>query len=239
MGDVREKTIFSIITEAFRPRVTQEQVEKYFQQDDKRFKVLNDFIHGSAQENCLLLATTRPTEGSPVETSKIGIRWVDPGNEQSLRDVEKVLYIIRKNNNPLPNKEPLIAENIFFGTILDDPAMQYQQLLKQIFIPVLKNQNDWGKITAGETSEFLLAAEKFAEVLSESVASQVPKVMLPPPDPARGINTQTISQFKNDPLVIGYCEGLCDIIFYYHPYFMHLKFVNAVVIVLQIWSVNG
>eukprot|EP00959_Pyramimonas_sp_CCMP1952_P087715 1835447-Pyramimonas_sp.AAC.1 len=58
----------------------------------------------------------------------------------------------------------------------------YRGLLSDIFLPILKKQEAWGKIQEDQTQEFMTGAVKFGNTLAEAVSSLEGGVELKKPD---------------------------------------------------------
>lgn len=65
----------------------------------------------------------------------------------------KVVYFQR--TNPKGVTEKTVEQDLLLGELGDQALDSYRALLTELFLPLLKEQGNWGKSSAENTQEFL------------------------------------------------------------------------------------
>ena len=139
-----------------------------------------------------------------IQTGPVNSSWIlqlSVSENVSLRS--KCIFFLRaKVDKPIPAKEADIVQDLLTGIIDANAPASMQNLLTEIFIPLLKSRKDWGKNSEAQQRECLSTIETFANTLAELVQNQHPIVELRKPDPKylRGLenNPQSFKNASND-----------------------------------------
>lgn len=93
--------------------------------------------------------------------------------DESLRLQNKCVYFMKNTKKQVSTKDADLAQELLFGVIDNNFLGSFESVLKEVYMPLLTAQNDWGKSTDEQTKEFLASVHKFADSVTEvTVASR-------------------------------------------------------------------
>ena len=81
----------------------------------------------------------------------------------------KVVYFVRGGARGVNEKNP--EQDLLFCTFGGEAIDTFRALVSDVFVPVLNEQNAWGKNSAHDTQDFLHLAQKFSNTLNTAVRS--------------------------------------------------------------------
>ena len=96
----------------------------------------------------------------------------------------KAVYFIRQN--PKGVSEKTIDADVTVGEVLAGALESYKALVTDLFLPILKEQGNWGKSSEENTQEFLTGTARFGGTLNEAVNSLQGGIELKKPDKKYG-----------------------------------------------------
>ena len=96
----------------------------------------------------------------------------------------KAVYFIRQN--PKGVSEKTIDADVTVGEVLTGALESYKALVTDLFLPILKEQGNWGKSTEENTQDFLTGTARFGGTLNEAVNSLQGGIELKKPDKKYG-----------------------------------------------------
>jgi dynein heavy chain len=100
---------------------------------------------------------------------------------QAERLVGKCVYIARIT--PKGVTEKTFEHDLAVGEIQGSALDVFKSLVSDLYLPLLQEQQSWGKAPEAHTKEFLTGAQKFSGVLNEAVNCLKGGVVLDSPDP--------------------------------------------------------
>ena len=92
--------------------------------------------------------------------------FVTTGEVESLQSDSHAMYFIR--TNPKGVQEKGFEQDIMAGEIRGSALDSFRALVANLFVPVLKNQTQWGKAQEENTHEFVQSVAKFGATLTEA-----------------------------------------------------------------------
>ena len=90
--------------------------------------------------------------------------------------------------NPKGVQEKGFEQDIMAGEIRGSALDSFRALVANLFVPVLKNQTQWGKAQEENTHEFVQSVAKFGATLTEASNSLQGGVELMKPSEVRGVH---------------------------------------------------
>lgn len=203
-SDQRSKYILSRITEVF--LVDSSDVQTVLGDHDEELK---KFYSGDESHRCLFFTFEADEQKKESEARPKLKMFVQQNNSFNVHS--RVLYFIRKQNNPLSTNLTQLPDQLICGVIDQDALSSMQVIIDQIYLPLLNNLEDWGKCAPHYKEEFLNFMAKFTDRIGQVMVAQKP-FTLQKPDPAYILpNTPSnISKSKNNPEVISHFEQVVE-----------------------------
>ena len=127
-------------------------------------------------------APDQDEEGQDVENIKPKL-YLTTGDVDSLQN--KAVYFIRNSAKGVLEKS--VEQDVSCGEIQGGMLETLRTVLTDVFLPILKEQQNWGKSAESETTEFLDGATKFGNLLSEAVNNLQGGVELKKPEKKYGV----------------------------------------------------
>ena len=120
----------------------------------------------------------------------------------------KVVYFVRGGARGVNEKNP--EQDLLFGTFGGEAIDTFRALVSDVFVPVLNEQNSWGKNSAHDTQDFLHLAQKFSNTLNTAVRSIHSGVDLPVPTEHVNVDPKpaVCAQLAENPEVVAYFETI-------------------------------
>ncbi|KAG2382014.1 hypothetical protein C9374_005806 [Naegleria lovaniensis] len=198
--DIRSKYISERIEEAF-PQVKTLQIQQLL---DNNENMMESFLKGDAATPVILFSLLPPEKNNePQLTLK--------STQDLPHKTQKVLYFIRRGNQPVPSKEAQIVDAFISGVLDGNVIDNMHTVIDQVFIPVFSAEDmNWGKSSSEQTKELLNTTKRFSDKLGEALSSKSPTITLTRPATDKLIsNTPTaIKEAKDNLALMGYYENL-------------------------------
>lgn len=138
----------------------------------------------------------------PEEQTPEG-EWVKRGNNPVLQLVTRLSHRLRGNacyffhSSQKGVAEKAAAEEVQNGVIRGDALTALRSLVNDMFGPVLRKQEKWGRLTADLQAELLKRVSAFGATLTEAAESLVNSVELTKPDAKYMSCPMNLSTFKD------------------------------------------
>lgn len=149
-------------------------------------------------------------EGEWVPTGEAAeLVLADP---QSRRVTRKASFFVR--TNPKGVSEKTVEQDISFGEVLPGALENFKALVADLFVPIVREQADWGKSGEDSTQEFLNGAVKYGGHLADAVSSLHGGVELSKVDKRYleiELKPQALNKAAQDPDVADYMEQLLEV----------------------------
>ena len=123
----------------------------------------------------------------------------------------KAVYFIRNNAKGVAEKS--VEQDVSCGEIQGGMLETLRTVLTDVFLPIFKEQQDWGKSAESETAEFLDGATKFGNMLSEVVNNLQGGVELKKPEKRYAdleLKPNTFNKLAQDPEATAHFEAILE-----------------------------
>ena len=123
----------------------------------------------------------------------------------------KAVYFIRNNAKGVAEKS--VEQDVSCGEIQGGMLETLRTVLTDVFLPIFKEQQDWGKSAETETAEFLDGATKFGNMLSEVVNNLQGGVELKKPEKRYAdleLKPNTFNKLAQDPEATAHFEAILE-----------------------------
>eukprot|EP00217_Crustomastix_stigmatica_P013603 CAMPEP_0183798542 /NCGR_PEP_ID=MMETSP0803_2-20130417/19119_1 /TAXON_ID=195967 /ORGANISM="Crustomastix stigmata, Strain CCMP3273" /LENGTH=4519 /DNA_ID=CAMNT_0026043227 /DNA_START=42 /DNA_END=13598 /DNA_ORIENTATION=- len=181
--DARGRWICVKLSEGFDLKV--EDVEKTLH--EKYEAELTDFYKADGPPKLVFFHQVPEEETEDGEFVPVGTKpelFLTSGEMDRLKG--KAVYFIRsgaKDDRPKPVGEKTVEQDIAVGEINGSSALDtFRSLVSDLFLPILSEQEKWGKNTEENTQDFMANANKFSNDLNKAVSSLHGGVELRKPD---------------------------------------------------------
>ena len=131
---------------------------------------------------------------------------------QSRRVTRKAAFFVR--TNPKGVQEKTVEQDVSFGEVLPGALENFKALVADLFVPIVREQADWGKSGEDSTQEFLNGAVKYGGHLADAVSSLHGGVELSKVDKRYleiELKPQALNKAAQDPDVADYMEQLLEV----------------------------
>ena len=123
----------------------------------------------------------------------------------------KAVYFIRNSAKGVAEKS--VEQDMSCGEIQGGMLESLRTVLTDVFLPIFKEQQNWGKSAESETVEFLDGATKFGNMLSEAVNNLQGGVELKKPEKKYAdleLKPNTFNKLAQDPEATAHFEDILD-----------------------------
>lgn len=93
----------------------------------------------------------------------------------------KLVYFVRQN--PKGINEKTVDTDVLVGEVSGPALDNFRVLISELYLPIVKEQQQWGKAPQENTREFISGTSKFGSMLTEAVNTITGGVELRKPDP--------------------------------------------------------
>lgn len=194
--DQRLQFIQEKILDAF-PELGQQKVQAVLEDTENR-DLVRSFLKGEEPKK-LLFVFSGGIKENKYEDKITPYTLSFAKQDQPIPVNSQVLYIIRKKSQPIAARIPAILEQVITGVVDSDTLGTLENVLEQIYVPLLSAQENWGKAKPQHKEEFLQTVSKFSQRLSQVVAMERPVILNSPEPKYTFANTpQNIANYKNN-----------------------------------------